>query len=136
MKLIDDFIANLTPGHFEGMMLYIFGSVTITFVLVRNHGDFKMGLKGINKLWEAPEITIYLWLWIFPHFVMSITFLQFNPPDMMYYFMGAILLFALSGRAGLEFIFNRFGGGKTVSTEIKQTITEKNDKLDPEQKDS
>lgn len=121
-------IEHLSTGpHFIGLLLYISGAITMTLVQVRNGYDFKVGLKGKNGLWEAPEITVYLWLWLFPHFVMSITFLDFRPPDMVYYFMGAILLFALTGRWGIEYVLTR---GKTEitsvkqKTEIQQTITQ------------
>jgi len=109
MKLWDDFINNLTPGHFEGMLLYILGSISITRVHIIYAKEWTEGLKGMNKLWEAPEIVVYLFCWLYPHIIMASAFLNMKVEIEVWYFLGAILLFSLTGRWGLEALLSWSG---------------------------
>lgn len=106
--------------HLEGLILYCIGSISITIVHLKNLSEWKKGLKGDNGLWESPEITIYLWLWLFPHVIMSVLFLQYTPPTYFWYFMGACLLFSLLGRWGFEWLLSL----RSIQVEKKSTTLE------------
>lgn len=109
--IANDFFNRLEPGHFEGMILYIIGSISVLYLEFRHRQDWAIGLKGDNGKWEAPEIVIRIWILIFPHFIMSSGFLQIKWPTEAWYFMIAVLGFVLLGRERLnQLISLRFGG--------------------------
>lgn len=112
-KLLNDFIKNLTPGHFEGMFLYLCGAISMTWVQVVNRHEIKEGLKGENKLWESPEWIIYLWSWLFPHVVLAVLFLGYNPPAYFWYFFGIMGMYGLLGKYAFEWILAWRHGGKS-----------------------
>lgn len=121
-KILNDFIKNLTPGHFEGMLLYVFGSISITRVHFVYAKEWTEGLKGDNKLWEAPEIVVYLFCWLYPHVIMASVFLEMKVETYVWYFMGAILLFSLTGRWGFEWLLAWKGRAPESTTTTKTEI--------------
>lgn len=129
-KVIDNFIKHLqSAGHFEGMLLYIFGAITITFVHIKYSKEWSEGLKGSNGLWETPEICLYIFTYIYPHMIMADQFLALKASDMAWYFMMGLLAFGLTGRFGLEWLLAfKNGGTKITTTEnettMKHTTTE------------
>jgi hypothetical protein len=123
--VVDDFFNRLEPGHFEGMILYMIGSISVLYLEIKYRHDWATGLKGENGRWEAPEIVIRLWILIFPHFIMSSGFLQINWPTEAWYFMAAVLMFVLLGRERLEKLIQfRLGG----NSDSKPPAHEKSDK--------
>lgn len=116
---------HITPDHFEGMMLYIFGAISVTLVHLRNGSEWRTGLKGINGHWESPEVCIYLFSWIFPHMIMADQFLGLKASDFAWYFMLGLLAFALTGRFGLEWLLAFKSGASKVTSE--ETTTTKNE---------
>jgi hypothetical protein len=124
MKIIDYLIDHLNQESSEGLILYFFGAITITIVHIKNEKDWVVGLKGSNGLWEAPEIALYIFFWIAPHVVMADAFLKLEPSTECWIFLGCLLLFALTGRWGLEWLLAFRGKQSTVSTiEKTETIT-------------
>lgn len=124
LYVVNDFFDRLEPGHFEGMILYIIGSISVLYLEVKYRKEWAIGLKGENGRWEAPEIVIRFWLLLFPHFIMSSGFLQIKWPTEAWYFMAAVLLFVLLGRERLEKIIHvKFGGSsdKSISNEKSDT---------------
>jgi hypothetical protein len=105
--------------HPEGIVLYTFGAITITIVHLVHRKEFVTGLKGKNGLFEAPEICIYLFTWLFPHMIMADQFVSLHPSNFAWYFMAILLLFGLTGRFGLEWLLAIKNGGKIEDLEDK-----------------
>lgn len=87
-----------------GLFLYIMGTITVTIIEIFFFKEFTKGLKGENGEFETPEIIIYLFIWLFPHFLMADAFLSKPLSGYGYMFLGALLLFGLAGRWGLEWL--------------------------------
>jgi len=126
-KVIDNFIKHLeAAGHFEGMALYIFGAITITFIHIKYSKEWSAGLKGSNGLWETPEICLYIFTYIYPHMIMADQFLDLRASDMAWYFMMGLLAFGLTGRFGLEWLLAfKNGGTKVTTTDSETTLKQK-----------
>jgi hypothetical protein len=114
----------LLKEHPEGVLFYMLGSLIITIVLLKNRERFRKGLEGSNGQWEAPEIVVYLWIWMFPQCILAVLFLELTPPDWFWFFMLGCLLFALAGRTGIEMLFN-WRGNKTTIIEKESSSKEK-----------
>ncbi len=135
------FLDHLIKEHPEGVFFYMIGSSVMTWILIKNKDEFKQGLKGTNKLWEAPEIVIYLWTWMFTQSILAVLFLELTPPDMFWWFMFLCLIFALAGKDGILLLFNWRGVGRTTYTETieketsekSETVVTKKDEPEPPQ---
>lgn len=100
-KLMQQFFAEQS---FTGMLCYIFGSISMLYVDIRNQKEVTNGLKGTNGLWDAPEWIAYKASWVFPHMLMASGFLKMEFPTYAWMLMGGLILFALTGRWGLEWL--------------------------------
>lgn len=124
MKIFDYLVDHLNQESSEGIILYFFGAITVTIVHLKFASQWVVGLKGDNKLWEAPEIALYLFFWIFPHVVMADSFLKMEPSTECWVFLGCLLLFSLTGRWGLEWLLAFRGKSSTItSTETTKEVT-------------
>lgn len=128
-ELFDKFVSNITPGHFEGILLYCAGDLSITIVQVLLAKSWIKGLKGDNGRWEPPEIVVSLWIMLFPRMILASGFLKMTFPTEAWYFMAAVLLFVLLGRERLEKIISSkipSASTKEVTADItiKETKTE------------
>ena len=130
MNLIDKFNSYLTPGHFEGIVLFLLSSLIMTGVHLHLREDLIRGLKGTNGMWEGPEALLYFVLWIFPPVIFAAVFLQLTVPDMVWYVLMAFAVIGLFGRWGLEWLLAFRGGATQVTStstmekkvEIKEEI--------------
>lgn len=104
-------LMSVTP---EGMVLYVCGAVTMTWVQLHWKNEVVRGLKGENGLWEAPEWIIYLFTWLFPHMVMADQFLGLKASDFAWWFMIGLLMFALTGRFGLQWLLAFKNGANKI----------------------
>lgn len=125
MSIIDKFITYLTPGHFEGIVLYLISVAILTGVHIKFYKDFTEGLKGANGFWEGTEILLYICLWIIPAMVFADIFLQLHASDMVWYSMIAFTLLGVLGRWGLEWLLAfKSGASQVTSTTIAEKKTE------------
>jgi hypothetical protein len=117
-EILTHFLENLTPGHFEGLLLYICGAITITWVQLHFKNQVVEGLKGENGKWEAPEWLVYISAWIFPHMIMANGFLGMSFSLEAWLLIGSLTMFGLTGRWGLEWLYSMKTGNKpTEKTE-------------------
>lgn len=123
-KFLIESIERTMKDNPEGVFFYMFGSLIMTIVLIKNNKDFKIGLKGVNGLWEPSEIVIYLWVWMFTQSILGVLFLKLTPPDMFWIFMLLCLVFAIAGRDGVQMLFNWRGSSTTIIQ--KETNTNEN----------
>lgn len=93
----------------QGMMLFSVGSFIMTFLHIFHGKAFIVGLKGDNKMWESPEILTYFITWLLPEFLMADAWLGLRLSDAGYLILGEIVLFALMGRLGLEYMMSLRG---------------------------
>lgn len=123
-KIIEALITHLSDGHHvEGMALTISGYFIVVVVNIYFMKQWTRGLVGSNGRWEQPEVVVYFYMcWLAPGLIIPIVFMEFTPPDYFWYFMGAILLFSLSGRMGLEWLMAKFPGGNNTTT-VKERVT-------------
>lgn len=132
MSIIDKFITYLTPGHFEGIVLYLISVAILTGVHIKFYKDFTEGLKGANGFWEGTEILLYICLWIIPAMVFADIFLQLHASDMVWYSMIAFTLLGVLGRWGLEWLLAFKSGASSVTSTT--TVVEKKTETQTEQK--
>lgn len=104
----------------QGMLLFVCGTFVMTLLHIVYRKQFVEGLKGDNHLWESPEILTYLITWLLPEFLMADAWLGLRLSDAGYLILGEIVLFALMGRLGLEYMLSL--RGRTI-TEKKVEIT-------------
>jgi hypothetical protein len=110
----------------QGMLLFVCGTIVMTGLHVLHGKAFVKGLKGENGLWESPEILTYLITWLLPEFLMADAWLALRLSDAGYLILGEIVLFALMGRLGLEYMMSLRGRTFTEKKiEITQTDTKK-----------
>lgn len=105
----------------QGMLLFVCGTFVMTALQLIYRKQFVEGLKGDNRLWESPEILTYLITWLLPEFLMADAWLGLRLSDAGYLILGEIVLFALMGRLGLEYMLSLKG---RVITEKKVEITQ------------
>lgn len=110
----------------QGMLLFVCGTAVINIIHIVHGKAFVHGLKGENKMWESPEILTYLVTWLLPEFLMADAWLGLRLSDAGYIILGELVLFALMGRLGLEYMMSLKGKTFTEKkTEITQTETKK-----------
>lgn len=132
MTIIDKFITYLTPGHFEGIVLYLISVAILTGVHIRFIKEFTTGLKGTNGFWEGTEILLYICLWIIPAMVFADIFLQLHASDMVWYSMISFTLLGVLGRWGLEWLLAFKSGASQVTSTT--TVVEKKTETQTESK--
>jgi len=111
----------------QGMLLFVCGTFVMTVLHLVYRKQFVDGLKGENHLWESPEILTYLITWLLPEFLMADAWLGLRLSDAGYLILGEIVLFALMGRLGLEYMLSL--RGRTI-TEKKIEVTHKTESKD------
>jgi hypothetical protein len=121
MNFIDKFITYLTPGHFEGIVLFLWSCAAMTGVNIYYSKEWTTGLKGTNKLWEAPEILIYIVVWMMPVIIFAAVFMQLPVPDMVWYTLLLIVVFALVGKWGFEWLLAFKSGASSVTSTAHTT---------------
>ncbi|MGC3945375.1 MAG: hypothetical protein QM762_12815 [Chryseolinea sp.] len=119
--LFDRITSQLTPGAFEGDALYLISMLMITIVHFHFRKQWAEGLKGDNGLWEAPEMLLYLCLWLIPSMIYADIFLKRQASDIVWYAVMAFVFYAFTGRFGLNWLL-AFRAG---ASEVKSTTTEK-----------
>lgn len=121
IDLIKDLIAST---HTEGILFFAVGSGVLLSVQIHRDEEIRTGLKGENKLFEAPEISLYFFFWYSPYVLMYGAFMQVEISVNILLFMAANLAFALLGRYGLQqLLVGRFGGTTTKETMKETTKT-------------
>lgn len=121
-----EFLNAITPGHLEGIVMYICGSITMTWIQLHHKKDVVIGLKGDNGMWESPEWLVYQASWLFPQMIMASGFMNVNFPGEVWLFMGGIVMFGLTGRWGLEWLLSIRSGTNVTSN--NQTQPKKEEK--------
>lgn len=124
MNFFDRFVSYLTPGHTEGVVLYLLSVIIMTLLQLYFKREWTDGLKGTNGYWEGPEILLYIALWLWPPMLFADIFLQLKASDLVWYMWGAALFFGLTGRFGLEWILAfRSGANQVTTIETKKEVT-------------
>lgn len=100
----------------QGMVLFLMGAAVITFIQIVNRKEIIRGHKGANGLWEPAEWTLYWFSWVCPFILMGSACKVMDPPDMVWYFLGFMLIYGLMGNKGIEMILAWRGLGNTSST--------------------
>lgn len=127
-KDIWDELIKAIAANPQGMVLFLMGSTVITLLHLIYHKEVVRGFKGVNGLFEPPEWTLYWFSWICPFILIGASCEVMHPPDMVWYFLGFMLIYGLMGNKGIEMILAWRGGGsssitKTESSESKETTT-------------
>lgn len=110
----------------QGMLLFVVGSLIMTLLHLFFNKQIVTGFKGENQLWEPPEWMTYIVTWMLPEFLMADAWLGLRLSDAGYIILGELVLFALMGRLGLEYMMSL--KGRTISEKtikIEQTDTKK-----------
>jgi len=133
IELFDKFVSYLTPGHLEGLMLFLISTAIMTGVHIKFLNEWRDGLKGVNGLWEGPEILLYICFWLLSPMILADIFLQLKASDIVWYIFMACIFFGLTGRWGLEWLLAFKGGASQVTSTTTEKTVEK-EKVVTEQK--
>ena len=128
-EMLHHLFEHIFKEHPEKIFFYFVSSVVMITIIVKNDKEIRTGLRGHNALLEAPEIVTYIWTYLFPQVILGVMFLELNPPEYLWWFMLFCLLFALSGREGIQMLFNWRGNKTTViekETSSEKTVTNEN----------
>lgn len=125
---IESAIQHLLSVPAEGMILYVFGALTMTWVQLYHRKEVIVGLKGENGLWEGPEWVLYVCTWLFPHAMMADLFLGLKAAtDWPWWLLIALLMYGLTGRFGLQWLLAMKSGSSKVEQEsttiVNKTVT-------------
>lgn len=91
-SIFDQVVDKFSPQFIEGWILFVLASAYIHFKVHYQHGDeIARGLKGENGMWEAPEVVIYIWMYLWPPVIMANLFLGITLGDQEWDFMKTIL---------------------------------------------
>jgi hypothetical protein len=133
IELFDKFVSYLTPGHLEGLILFVGSTLIMTWVQIKFSDEWRAGLKGPNGYWEGPEILLYICFWLFPPMVLADIFLQLKASELVWYIFLACIFFGLTGRWGLEWLLAFKSGANQVTTTThseEKTIIKKEEKIE------
>lgn len=131
-RLIDALEKAITTNA-QGMLLFVCGTIVMTLLHIIFNKQIVRGFKGDNQMWEPPEWMTYILTWILPEFLMADAWLGLRLSDAGYLIVGELVLFALAGRLGLEYLMNMRGRTVTESKiEVTQTETKKEDQPLPD----
>ena len=133
-KILDELVKNITPGQFEGVMLYVLGAISSTIVKLHFRKDWSIGMKGDNGRWESPEIMLTILFIIIDHLFMADAFLGKVMSDGAWLGIGFLFLYGFTGRWGLEWL-STIKGTTIIKTskEERTTVTEKEQAKKPAQ---
>lgn len=87
-----------------GTVMY---AVALGFLLVlslRNRTTIWRALIGDNKKLDLPEVVVLMWLVIFPVISLADPLLGLAASEKVWWGLDLVLLFALTGRVGLELV--------------------------------
>ncbi len=104
MNLIEHFLKIPDAVRVDGLLLYFFGMLFYTYLHFKHDKEFATGLKGDNGMWESPEFATYYAIKSFPFILFADALLGFHLSDGMLMLYGALILFAIMGRAGIELL--------------------------------
>lgn len=114
-RIVESVINHLLTITPEGMMLYVCGAITMTWVQLAHRKEAIIGLKGENGLWEGPEWVLYLCSWLFPHMIMADQFLGLkSATDWPWWLVLGLLMYGLTGRFGLQWLLAFKSGASKV----------------------
>jgi len=120
-----ELIANISPGQFEGILLYVIGALSSTIVKLHYRKNWSKGLMGANMTWESPEVLLVILFVFFDHIIMAHVFLKFEISDSVLWFLAGLFLYGFTGRWGLEWLASI--RGTTIIKTTSETITKKED---------
>jgi hypothetical protein len=115
---MNTFLEQITPGQFEGILLYVIGAFSTTVVKLYYHKEWRVGLVGANGRWDSYEILLTILFVFFDHLIMAHIFLGFAINDSVLWFLAGLFLYGFTGRWGLEWL------GSMRGTTIIKTHTE------------
>ena len=112
---IESVISHLLKITPEGMILYLCGAITMTWVQLAHRKEVIIGLKGENGLWEGPEWVLYVCTWLFPHMIMADVFLGLkSATDWPWWLILGLVMYGLTGRFGLQWLLAFKSGSNKV----------------------
>ncbi len=128
---ISEFLNALSPGKFEGMILYACGAITSTVLKLHFRKEWSHGLKGDNGRWDAPEILLAIMFAFFDHLFMASMFLGFTMPDVAWIALLLLFLYGFTQRWGLEWL-GSFKGNTIIKSSVEKTTQSQTIKKDEE----
>lgn len=99
--MIDQFYKFLgahTNDQWERFIVWLIVMVVVYWIILREDSRFKLGFKGDDKLWQAAEAIVYIFIYMLPSIVLSNFFLGYKIDDNGMWIIEAILLTALGVR--------------------------------------
>jgi hypothetical protein len=76
--------------------------VLVYWIILREDKNFKIGFKGSDKIWQAIEAIIYIFIYLLPGILLSNVFLGYQIDDKAMWIIEAVLLSALGIRGALH----------------------------------
>lgn len=104
-SIIGSKIADLFTSSFIASTLLFLLNVGVFYLFAKRNGsDIVKDLKGKNGHWEPPEVLVIIWIIVFPPMAIADYVFGMVASNGIITIMNTILLFALAGKVGLEYV--------------------------------
>lgn len=98
IDLIIQFLGSHTNEQWERFLVWLLMMCIVYFIILREDKNFKIGFKGSDKIWQAIEAIIYIFIYLLPGILLSNFFLGYKIDDKAMWIIEAVLLSALGIR--------------------------------------
>lgn len=102
IDLIIQFLVSHTNEQWERFLVWIIMMCIVYFIILREDKNFKIGFKGSDKIWQAIEAIIYIFIYLLPGILLSNFFLGYQIDDKAMWIIEAVLLSALGIRGAIH----------------------------------
>lgn len=121
IDLIIQFLGSHTNEQWERFLVWLLMMSIVYWIILREDKNFKIGFKGSDKIWQAIEAIVYIFIYLLPGILLSNFFLGYQIDDKAMWIIEAVLLSALGIRGVIH-------GIKTWKN--PENTTKENNKVD------
>lgn len=97
-----DFLFSHSNEEWERFIVWLIMMAMIYYIIFKEDHLFKIGFKGHDKLWQAAEAIVYIFIYLIPGVLLSNFLLGYAIDDKAMWIIEIILLTALGIRGALE----------------------------------
>lgn len=98
IDLIIQFLGSHTNDQWERFLVWLLMMSIVYWIILREDKNFKIGFKGSDKIWQAIEAIVYIFIYLLPGILLSNFFLGYQIDDKAMWIIEAVLLSALGIR--------------------------------------
>lgn len=115
------FLSSHSNEDWERFIVWLILMGIVYTVIIREDRFFKDGFKGEDKLWQAVEALVYIFIYLLPGILLSNFLLKYDIDDKAMWIIEAILLTALGIRGAIQGIKTYRNGHSKPKEDAKDT---------------